>query len=622
MGVTTIFDFSTPSNYTFSNVGVSALAAKLLRNQVSAPLTKTSNFGTTSDYTYDNTKIQIAANQANLLDGGPTGGCTFFASMAVSANADFSGASGTATLIGGAAISGGYLNINGNGKAATYVGGANDTAIQTGCARFTIQPQYSGTPGDSQIFYGSDVSGTSQDLVQVLHKVDGNLSASVRDSSGSVISTILVPWNPTSGTVYEIEYNFDITVGHQYLFVNGVLIGSDTSTGSRNGSTSIIAVGLDFLNIAHNSQFLIKNLALFPSIQHTTGFTSPVALPTLHTYATTSPSIKFNGQSISDAELNAITNITASITASGSDTVTWSVSVNGAGSFLWWTGAVWATSSGVAQSNPLATIVANLATLPLATQFELQAFITSAIGTTTPTLANVVVTYNDLLYGTGTIQSNSGFTAQQIATFIASLSISGGDTVTFALSVNGVLMYWNGSAWTTSDGSFAKTNTAAIVNTNAPTLLTVNSTVKVFALLVSASGGTTPSLTSMTVSYNFGEIEPASPPTCIVTGFIRDILGNPVSGVSILFQLLNKNTNGYMEGSGHVLWQSQVTATTDANGYFEQAVLVSNFEGVNTMVQVSITQGQISQTVDGNKNKLVLIVPNQQSVDITTLLAA
>lgn len=623
MGVTTIFDFSTPSNYALTNIGVSGAIASLLRNQVSAPISVTSNFGTTSDYTYDNTKIQIAANQANLLDIGPTGGCTFFGSFASSVNADFSSGVGTGTLVGGATITGGYLNVNGAGKAATWASAGNVTPlVQTGCVRFIYNPKYNNHPGANQFLYISNVSGGTVNCVQIVHLGSGNVSAIAYDNAGTAILTCTFLWNAVSGTDFEWEFDFDLTGGHAYLFLNGALVASAVGTGTRSGSANAFGVGTNQGGGTGTTQFAMKNLAVFPTMQHTSGFASPVANPVQHIYNTASPTIGFTTQAVSDVFLNKVTNVTATIVASGGDSITFTASVNGGSTFIWWNGVAWATSSGVAQSNSLATFVANLATLPLVTTFELQAFLTSGAGTTTPVLSNVVVTYNDFIYVSGTIQSNSGFTAEEVVTFAAVLSQSGADTVTFGLVVNGQLMYWTGSAWANSNGTFAQTNAFAVINTNAPTLLTVNSTVKVFALLVSGSGTTTPSLTSMTVQYNFGELEPTAPPTCIVTGFIRDIQGNPVVAATVAFFLVNSQANAYCEGSSHVLLQSTVSTVTDANGYFEQPVLVSSFEGSNTSIQVTITKGAQKQTVGPTGQPLTLIVPNQQSVDITTLLTA
>lgn len=623
---TTSFDFSVPADFTLTNISISSLIASLSLDTPN-PLTKTSDFGTPSDYTYDNTKIVVASNMAALVNSGAVQ-TTFYASLASSQNADYAAGAPTGTLSGGATISAGYLNIVGNGPYATWPGAQNVTGlVQTGCVRCIFNPGYSGTPSDFQVFYESEQDGTLNNLVQMRHSPDGNITCYVYDSSGNPIALAQAIFNPVAGTDYEFEVDFDVTAGLINLFQDGVIIATSSGTGTRSGSATLITVGRNAGDGTTNANFRVKGIAIFPTVQHTANYSAPSPAPAIQNYSTSNPTIALSpGQAITNPTLSAITNITATIVATGSDSVTFVVSVNGGSSYLYWNGSTWATSSGFAQSNPIATIVANLAFLPLGTMFQIQAYLHSATGVTTPTLANVVVSYNDLIYSTGTIKTNSTFTAENLLTFLSTFSEAGSDTVLFGLVINSTTMYWNGTTWVASDGTAAQLNTLAQIQTNLSTTLTMNSNVGVFVRLTSADGTTTPNITNFSVSYNFGPIEPTKPSLCDVYGFLLDLQSNPIVGAKVKFTLNPKvNPGGYITDSMTLVGQSQVTATTDSNGYFQVSVAQSpQWTGPQPTMAVEVDYTNVLGNIVINKNStnkpLVIAVPAAATANITGLL--
>lgn len=293
---------------------------------------------------------------------------------------------------------------------------------------------------------------------------------------------------------------------------------------------------------------------------------------------------------------------------------------------LYWNGGMWVSSNGTyAQSNGKAMVAANIASFPNNNSVTIKV-VTQDSRVQMAITGPLVITYSGQIYpmSGGTVLSNSALTMKTLISFAANYSESGSDTVTFALQVNNVLRYWNGSAWVTSNGTYAQTNTASIILANLMSLLTVNSLVKVYALLISGNGSTSPNLTSMTLVYNFGTPAPTALATTIVYGFLADIVGEPVENVQIIFSLINKIPNAYMAGGDQVLVYSTVTALTDENGFFEQPVIATTqFEGTNTFIQVMIRVSDSNQeTVGANRQPLYLTIPIQASIDITTLLTA
>lgn len=149
-----------------------------------------------------------------------------------------------------------------------------------------------------------------------------------------------------------------------------------------------------------------------------------------------------------------------------------------------------------------------------------------------------------------------------ILTFSATENTTGSDTVTYAIKVNGTDYYWTGSAWATSSGS-AQTNTAAEINTNIPTLDTGNNDVTIRTYLNSDDGTTTPTIDSITVTYDAADQAATEPTFCYLEGYLYDYNG-PVSG-----QLIEvRPTAGFASSEIFVSHDWQTFDTTASDGYF------------------------------------------------------
>lgn len=96
-----------------------------------------------------------------------------------------------------------------------------------------------------------------------------------------------------------------------------------------------------------------------------------------------------------------------------------------------------------------------------------------------------------------TITLTTGIAANGLAAFDANVSASGSDGIKFHILVGAQARYWNGSAWANSDGTYAQSNTAADINTNASALEA--GTYKVVAVFHSNDGSTTPYLAGVTL---------------------------------------------------------------------------------------------------------------------------
>jgi hypothetical protein len=193
---------------------------------------------------------------------------TFQASYASIINLDFGLGLLTGTPIGGAAISGGYLDLaHDDARYVDYSAVNNADEQQVGTIQLTVKPNYSGDPTSDQTFISiSKADEDSTNLIQLTHKnTTGNLELTIKDDADSaIVSGSLGVWSPTSGTDYVFRINFDITTGSSSVFIDGVQFGStNIGTGVRDTNIGLLRVGNNYDSTApSNSNMKIKNLSI------------------------------------------------------------------------------------------------------------------------------------------------------------------------------------------------------------------------------------------------------------------------------------------------------------------------------------------------------------------------
>ncbi len=190
----------------------------------------------------------------------------------------------------------------------------------------------------------------------------------------------------------------------------------------------------------------------------------------------------------------------------------------------------------------------------------------------------------------------SAIATDDVLTFEAVTSATGLDAVKFQLEVDGILKYWNGTAWVTAFG-YAQSNTIAEINTNSPALLSAGAEVKLVAYLHSDSGITYPSITSATFSYDFFVPQSAPPSECQVYLWAKDLFGDDV-GTANNAKLNVVNDTPFFIGN-FLIPTFTKTIPLDVNGYADVSLVQTGTSKVSFYLTYK----------DGSKKKRINFTP-------------
>lgn len=615
MPVTQNFPFSEAENYTLSNAEISADTG-ILGTVNNTGQTFTQSFASSSGFTHDSAKAEFAGGLVRAIDRRPSN-ATLWASFASSVDANWGGGTLTGTNNGGT-LNAGKLELHGasSNKYLDYSGVSNADSLQVGCIRAKITPNYSGAPASKfQVFFwAAQAAESDNNGLGVYHNLDGDLVVNINNSTGTgIIQNISFgAWSPVAGTTYEIELNWDITTGATRLFVDGVQKGStNNSTGTRSGAVGLLRIGMTAVQSTGNqANFAIASILVFSTVQHTAGYT-PGSDPEETIYAASAvvlPDFLYTGLETVMA-LSAMTT-----TETGSPRYT----VEG----KYWNGSSWVVSNGTyAQANPASTVNTNLPTLSVSGQTAISVSVYFTDTNTLPSVDLLTLTYTGRKYSpTGYIEPLQPVPVQALVSYEESVTKPSDTELKVILKIDGVLTWFDGAEWTTSDGTIDEANTESELNDNFDSLeLGQNSELYVRWVLTTSQVAATPSIDDATLEYDFGAVDQPLT-TCTVYGYLKDIGDNPVAAADVTVSL-RRRTKEYKEASGNVIFGDTLETTSDANGYFEfELVRSSEYEG-SGVYEITITKSDEETSLIGSRS-LRFEVPDSAQKDITDLLTS
>lgn len=624
MSTETTFPYTDAANYTLADAEI--VAGKVqLEVEDAAGETFDEDFADDTGFTLeDSVKAEITGGQAQQVDQ-RLADETLWATFQSSVDLTYGGGVLTGNPVNGASVTGGKLDLRGGAGTDKHVywpAVGNADSQQVGAVRFKYVPNYSGAPAASQFIWFNQRGDTDKrNCVRLRHSATtGEIHIYMTDSADVIVeATDLGAWNPTAGTEYEFELNWDLDAGAHRLFIDGVQFGATmTGTGTRDSNIGSIACGINPTGATLAADFQIDDLVHFPTVQHTSGYAPGYSLSEtiyLESYVQL-PEFAY-------AMLETIQALTG-LTTSEANSPRYSVRV-GSGSWRYWDGAAWSISDGsYAQAASAANTNANLATHPDASGGSaVTVRVHFGASNSQMSVSDLSLEYTGRQYvSTGTAETNTTLSASAVSSFAATETAAGG-TVRHGLRVSGTLKWWNGSAWADSDGSAGQLNAAADVNANLGDLSlgATGEAIKVYTRLTApGSQLQTPDLDQVVVAYSFEVVDPSEIATCRVFGTVTDVEDEPISGVIVTVERKTTKDTDISQAVGRIVYQGK-QVTTGADGEFSfNLIPTARFDGAlgTYLLSLRSDRKQLVSTVDGRR--IELTVPEQPEYDITDLI--
>lgn len=578
----------------------------------------TEDFADGGGHTYDNTKSEFSGGQNQqklLIPSDAISGLTFDSTIDF---ASWSGGVVTGAAIGGALVSGGKLDLAHNDiRYVNYDAVSNADSQQVGAFKFKYTPNYSGFPSSDMTMITIKHSSTAANLILLRHSVTtGKFFILIYDSAQVAIVNYntATTWSPTSGVEYEIELNWDLTTGATRLFIDGVQFGvTQTGTGTRSSDIGVLRIGTN-LGGTDSSNFYIDDFVYFNAVQHTSNYTAGYTLYDYKYAATTDllPEMEYTGV----GTLIAATLFSTSY--SGSPRI--AIDIGRSGVYTYWNGSAWVAGiDDYTEASSPTDFAANIATLPVNGETYGQFKIYYDDSNTQSAFANLEITLTSQIYS---ILNPKVYKTDAINTQgIESLSIteSGITAIEYnrhTAEVDGIEMYWNGSAWVASSG-FSQSNTTSDYEDNITSLdMSEGVAFRPITYQHSESGTATPAISQIDIVYDFYAGEVTAPSRCTVynTIYSEDEDDTPVENVKVSAYLSNpKAIYSGSNGSIKLLNIPIITKYTTAKGYWDMELIeTTNISPETKWVFVFDYGG--GKTVTYEKS-----VPNQESVDFEDL---
>jgi len=608
------YDVAANLEYNAALVETVSPVTKLKLTNISWPQV-TTTYLTDTGSTYDASKIEFAAGVMRQKDLAPANSVVW-STFTSSLNAIFPALSavlnGVPTNVGGKLVCSGTQGIY-------YTDASIGALAGVGAIKFIYRPNYTGAPATNINMVSLNAPAGNNDRINLTHSPTDTFRISINNNVGAaVVATVAIGGAAglTSGVDYEMELNFDSVGGVVRLFKDGALHGTLFIGPWTHGTTANrLYIGAT-QNVYDTANATFDNPILFSTVQHTAGYTAGYTLPESR-----------YGASVVDAPDAVI-----GVLPTDLQLVQWGANSNAVPNFIlggyWWDGAAWSVSNGTyAESNDNGTIIANIAAFPLIVGLNTLSIRipfpdspTQGIVTSTTPRAEA----NGYSQTDETVTTNSYTQMDCLESFAAVDTVVGSNITRYLIATYNVVggsatyRWWDGAAWSVSNGTYAETNTAAEINTNALALdLSSGYYVRFFAFLHSANGTETPEVESITYDYCFF-VFPGTLSKCFVYGWLTEVDCAFFADATVTVQ--NKKPFYH---SGYLIPVSEQTFTVDASGYWEAEIIETESVQVpgadpaepGYTFKINYTD-PIAKTVTYNN----IVVPNQGSAALEDLI--
>jgi len=348
------------------------------------------DFTVPTNYTYDSDKVEVVGDKAKLKSLIPLD-ATFYANYNTNVNGTWGSGVLTGIPIGGASVNGGLLDLAHSDKRyVNYDAVDNADSQQTGCIRFKYVPNFITPVGEHYVFSICKENNSLLNLI-AYRDTGSHHRLHIHDSTGASIIECYFGYKQwVASQEYEIEFNWDLTIGEIRMFIDGVQFSTTKiATGTRDSDINLFRIGSNY-QASSNSNFSINTIVLFSTVQHTANYTPDWSIVPDSKYDISNPNIitnaSFRHENLDD--------FIETINISGGDNVKYQLSKNGV--WYYWNGTIWVVSNGsYTQSNTGSEIIANKDSFTgdvITTQIKV--LLHSAIGDTTPDIDKIAIEYD------------------------------------------------------------------------------------------------------------------------------------------------------------------------------------------------------------------------------------
>lgn len=500
-----VYVFDDPSAYVFDNDFVQISGGKAQLKIGESEDTYSQTFSSSTGFTYDSALAEFTGGLLRQKDQRPSG-ALFGASYASSIDASWtSTGSLSGTAINGALVSAGKLVLSGGVNRSVQYDSTGRIGIQAGAIRFKWTPNYNGTPTDTQLFFTlSESEGSNNSIIQLMHHPNGSLFLFACDKDGNnIYSNSILVFDAVAGTENIIELGWDLSGGGKfYLFGNGFLVASLDGTFLRTDCAFLSIGGSD---VSGTNQGSFDDVITFDSNQHTATHTPTYSVPDSAYVASQAilPEMEYNAGDGTFLEAIALT-------TTESNTPKYSIQIGRSGNYLYWTGSAWATSNGTfAQATDKATFLTHISTLPMDGEIYVQLKVHFSTSNLQQSIDSLFLDINEsTIYSTVAqkITPQGRFQAKTLISFSNSVVTPANTFVRYILEVDSHKLYWSGSSFRRSDGSYEQSNTKQELEDHIVQAISASvfesAYVKLIIFLKTDNSSATPQLTSATLDYS------------------------------------------------------------------------------------------------------------------------
>lgn len=626
MALTLSVNFDTPANFSYDPSKVEFVGTGTVINPYRAQLKLVANpgqtfleeFSSSTGFTYDSTKAEFTGGVVRSKDSRPTNVvCRGDWSVIPTTNLAW----GNDVLltptssVGTVSVSGGFLQISGTNSSLNW---DKSTETNLNCAvgeegEVRVTVQFGTTNPNPGNFHGiinileSSVSSankinlalnqngaifvtTTNNLAtqSFAFATTGIIPLTDRDDLYDVIFSVSSRYLPSSALCRIVVYN--ITKGT-------LVLNESVSRSPYTVTATQRYLQLGGGTVSESKTIKIKDLVIY---------NTPVSLEAF-SYSPLSSYIYNETQIIAPAANYAGVGSNTGYTGfSSSDLSGARYTLNG----KYWNGSAWvASTNAYAEANSAATINTNIGFLPVSEPTILRVILPSTNNTSTnaPSVDTSTITFTGEIYPTTEqkISLLASILSDALYAFSETGTLPSATSKRFTLKISGVEKYWNGFGWVTANGTYAQTNTLDEVQANITSVsIPLGETISFVFWIKTDDGLVTPSLQTVTLSYDFRGEVPSDPYKCLVYGYVKDINGNALSGTTVKVEM--KSLSVY--DSRLQVERSSYSVDTDAEGYWEMSLIANeirpNDESYNAAVQYIF-----SFTTDGKTVKQVKTIP-------------